>query len=346
MRFHPPLPCTRAAGIVLSLFTGALLGLQQALAAVIILDNGDRLTGEVVALESNTLTLRSGVFGKVDIPWDHIRRLESEGELQLRLDDGRSLRGELAVNEDGVAIEVAGGNRFVIARNALAALAPPEREAGLVTSGQIDLGGTLNRGNSDDTQFNFIGSFEARAPAYRYSLGMEINEAHAGGATTASTQRLRAQYDSFIGTRDYLFVSAKAERDELADLDLRTTLGAGYGRQFIDGAVTRLAGQAGLSFVHENQANAPDRAFPGLGLGLKYDRRFLGGKLIYFQYHDLDISLRNVRDALLRTRLGVRVPIARGISVSTQLSLDYDHRPVPGNEKLDSALIFSLGYAF
>lgn len=320
---------------------------QAAPAAVVTLNNGDQVSGEIVQMDDGKLTFKSAVFGEVHIPWMEVQRLVSDDATRIRLTDGSDMLGSVTLERDSVAIKGEVPSRTItLARADLAALNPPLRDGDVEYSGQLDFGGALNRGNTSDTQFNFLGSFEARAISYRYSLGMELNEARAAGATTTSTQRLRGQYDAFLSAKDYLFVNAKAERDELADLDLRTTLGAGYGRQFIERRNTRLAGQVGLSYVRENYGVAADQSFPGLALGLKYDRKFLGGKLVYFQYHDLDVSLQDAQDALLRTRLGIRVPIAQGLNVSTQLNLDYDTAPAVGNENLDSGLIFSVGYAF
>ena len=320
---------------------------HAAQAAVVTLDNGDRISGEILALDGDTLSFKSSVFGEISIPWLQIVHLESDDGLRMRLAGGRDIEGRLVLEQDRLSVAPRHSRRrFTFARDTLVALNPPPPEDEVTYNGQIDVGGSLNSGNTSDKQFNLIGTLDAHSARYRYSLGMELNEAHAAGETTASYQRLRGQYDAILSPSDYLFFSAKAERDELADLNLRATLGAGYGRLFMDAPAIRLAGQAGLSYMHENYGSSPDPSFPGLTLGLKYDHKFLGGRLAYFQHHDLDISLRDARDTLLRTRLGLRVPVAHGISLSTQINLDYDNRPAPGNEKLDTGLIFSVGYAF
>jgi putative salt-induced outer membrane protein YdiY len=149
-----------------------------------------------------------------------------------------------------------------------------------------------------------------------------------------------------LSEKNFLFVNAKAESDELADLNLRTSLGAGYGRQFIDTDISALAGQIGLSYVDEDHDVSADRAFPSLSLGLKYDRKFFDDKLVYFQNVNVDSSLQDARDVLVRNRLGFRVPISDGINLSAQLNVDYDNQPAPGTKKTDTALIFSVGYGF
>lgn len=346
MTFHSKWSSKHGFFVLFTLAT-ALFPLHTAQGAVVTLDNGDRISGEILELDGDTLRFKSGVFGEIAIPWLQVVHLESDDGLRMRLADGREIEGKLLLEQDRLSVAPRHARRqSTLGRESLIALNPPPAPDDVSYSGQLDVGGSLNSGNTRDKQFNLIGSLDAQAASYRYNLGVELNEARAGGETTTSYQRLRGQYDAVLSPSDYVFFSAKAERDELADLNLRATLGAGYGRLFINSPAIRLAGQTGLSYVHENYRSSPDPSFPGLTLGLKYDHKFLGGRLAYFQHHDLDISLRNARDALLRTRLGLRVPVAHGISVSTQLNLDYNNRPAPGNEKLDTSLIFSVGYAF
>src|SRR5690606_34023348 len=142
-----------------------------------------------------------------------------------------------------------------------------------------------------------------------------------------SNRRLQGQYDAFVSDRDFLFVRARAEQDEMADLDLRTALGGGYGRQFIDTEAMKLSGQVGVNYVKERYEDSTDQSFPTLSIGVKFDREFLQRKLIYFHHLDIDASLRDSEDTLLRNRLGLRVPLAQGLNISTQLNHDYANRP-------------------
>lgn len=317
-------------------------------AATVTLNNGDRLTGELVQLEDNVLRFRSGMFGEIQIPWEHVQALISDEGVRIHLQDGTALEGKLALEPgDTIAIKPESGTPpRKVERQDLAALNPPVADTSTKYSGKLDVGGAFNRGNSSDDQFNIMGEFTARAPANRYSLGLVINEGRSFGITTTSNQRVVTQYDAFLNDRDFLFGSARAERDELAALDLRASLGAGYGRQFIDRDTRKLSGQVGVNYVRENYTISPDQSFPSLSIGLKYDQEFFERRLAYFQYMDMDTSLNDARDTLLRTRLGVRVPLTKGINISTQLNHDYTNRPATGKKKADTALIFSVGYGF
>jgi putative salt-induced outer membrane protein YdiY len=334
--------------LFLLLSASSLLASTYGHAAVVTLNNGDQITGELQQLGDGVLAFKSGVFGEVKIPWSNVARLVSDDGVRIQLKDGAVVKGKVVVDEGGkVAIDDAQPPQpQTLGRQDIAALNPPIVDNSVKYSGKVDLGGAFNRGNSHDDQLHTSGQFVARAPEDRYTVNWELNEAKSANVTTTSNRRLLGQYDMFLDPKNYLFVNAKAERDEMAGLNLRSGVGAGYGRQVIDTDVTKLSGEVSLNYVREDYDITPDRSFPALGLGFKYEEKFLNQKLIYFNNFNVDTNLDDTSDVLLHNRMGVRVPIAAGINLSTLFNIDYDNAPAIGKKKTDTALIFSVGYAF
>src|SRR4051812_41981855 len=88
--------CARRCTLALVLL--ALAGGTEASAAhrrrdVIELTNGDRVTGEIIRLESGTLSVQTAALGNVSIDWPDIASLVSEQLFEVRLSDGRRLVG-------------------------------------------------------------------------------------------------------------------------------------------------------------------------------------------------------------------------------------------------------------
>ena len=73
---------TRTTWLVLTSVAGAMLGAPPAVAApktdVVVLENGDRVTGEIKGLEHNRLRLSTDHMGTIYIEWDKIARLSSK----------------------------------------------------------------------------------------------------------------------------------------------------------------------------------------------------------------------------------------------------------------------------
>lgn len=317
-------------------------------AATVTLNNGDQISGTLKQLTDNTVIFESSVFGEIKIPFEQVSKLTTDDDVRVKLSDGTALKGKVAVQDNGdvlIAEQPTEAPRAV-PRQQVAAFNPPIIDESVKYSGRLDLGGAMNRGNSTDEKLNINGELVARDIKNRYTLGWEFNEASSAEVTTTSNRRLLGKYDRFLTEKDYIFFSLKGEVDKMADLDLRTSIGTGYGRQFIETPQTKFSGEVGINYVKERYNTAPDESFPTLSLGMKYDRKLWDDKLVFFEYLTVDASLEDASDTLVRNRIGFRVPIAKGLNLSTQFNLDYDNQPVPGKKKSDRAFIVSIGYGF
>ncbi|GGI20726.1 DUF481 domain-containing protein [Oxalicibacterium faecigallinarum] len=317
-------------------------------AATVTLNNGDQISGTLKQLTGDTVIFESAVFGEIKIPFKEVSKLTTDEDVRVQLSDGTALKGKVAMQDDG-AVQIAEQPTeapLTVPRQQVAAFNPPIIDESMKYTGRLDLGGAMNRGNSTDEKLNINGEFVARDIKNRYTLGWEFNEASSAQVTTTSNRRLLGKYDRFLNEKDYIFFSVKGETDKMAALDLRSSVGTGYGRQFIETPETKFSGEVGVNYIKERYATAPDESFPTLSLGMKYDRKFWEDKLVFFEYLSIDASLEDASDTLLRNRIGFRVPIAKGLNLSTQFNLDYDNQPVPGKKKSDRAFIVSIGYGF
>lgn len=328
--------------LVFSLFSA------PAMAASVVLENGDRLTGEIIKLSDNILTFKSPLYGEVKLPWKKVTALTSDDGVVVQLKNGSTAKGRVALSPQGDLVIDQGdlGRSKPLKKADVALFNPPPVDTSVKYSGRANLGGVFNRGNSEDDALNLDAEFIARTPESRYTVATEVNEAESAGVTTTSNRFLLTQYDAFLSQKDYVFVNAKAEQDKLADLNLRTSLGGGYGYQFLETEIAKMSAEVGLAYINEDYEIAPDESFPSLNLGLNYERKFWDKRLVFFNNNNLSVSLEDTADALFKTKVGLRVPIVENVNVATQVNVDYDNMPPPGVEKTDTSLVFSVGYGF
>ena len=78
---------------------------------VVILNNGDRLTGEIVALRRGLLEFSTDTMGTVQIEWEEIARVESRALYEVDLESGARHFGSLqaAPEPDRLAVRDAKG---------------------------------------------------------------------------------------------------------------------------------------------------------------------------------------------------------------------------------------------
>lgn len=317
------------------------------LADTVTLGNGDRLSGRIVSMQAASLTLETAYAGTLKLPWSRIRHIESDAPVRVRLADGTELDGRLRAAADGqVRIRIGSlAETAPLDLDRVAAINPPRHPDKTSVKGRVSAGGSVSSGNSDARTLHLAADAVARNPTQRVTLGAELNEASQDGATTASNWRLGLKYDHFVADKTYVYANTRFDHDGQADLDLRSTLGVGAGRQIFDRDALKLSMEGGVSLVSEDYGNAPDSRFPGARVALDYEQKVWDGRLTLFHGSELLLSLESLEDYLYRSRSGVRVPVTTKLSLGTQVNFDYDAVPATGKQSSDTALIFKLDYA-
>lgn len=334
-----------------SLTAALSMGLVSALTPVradwVELDNGDRLSGRIDSLTATTLHLDTAYAGQLALPRERIRALSTDAPLRVRLADGTEFDGQLVpANGQGVRIRISRlAETEAVPLASLAALNPPRNPDATEITARVSAGGSFAQGNTDAQSLHLSGEMVARNTVQRVTLDGAYNQAEQSGVQTVSNARLGLKYDHFVSEKTYWYANTRFERDDEADLDLRSTLGVGAGWQLFDSDTRKLALESGLSYASEDYGSAPDQRFPGARFALKAEQSLWGDRVRLFHDSDLLVSLESVDDYLLRTRTGVRVPVAERLSLGTTVNVDYDNVPAPGKKTTDTALIFQVDYA-
>ncbi|MEH6605978.1 MAG: hypothetical protein V7711_10375, partial [Pseudomonadales bacterium] len=68
--------------------------------------NGDRLTGEIKALDGGQLRLSTTSFGTIYVRWEDIRAIVSDKNVQLEVDTGKRYTGPINTTEDDGILRV------------------------------------------------------------------------------------------------------------------------------------------------------------------------------------------------------------------------------------------------
>lgn len=327
------------------LAAGGLVATQTG-ADTVVLDNGDRLSGTIVRMEAASLTLQTSYAGTITLPWVRVRQVESEAPVRIRLTDGTALDGQLQAEGDRhVRIATGDPADAPVGLDRINAINPPPDRANMAVKGRVSMGGSVARGNSDAQTFHLGGEVVAHNTKQRGTLDAELNEASQNGMETASNWRVGMKYDRFLEAKTYLYGNTRFDHDDRADLDLRTTLGAGVGRQIFEREDIKLSVEGGLSLVDEDYGRAQDTQFPSARVALKYEQALGQGRFTLFHRSDVLFNLDSAADYLYQGRTGVRLPVSKSLSLGTQVNFDYDGVPAAGKQSSDTVLIFKLDYA-
>jgi putative salt-induced outer membrane protein YdiY len=345
-RTHRP-PPARTRGAALCLLAAAAAA--PAFADTVVLIGGDRLSGKILHKSAETLTLETEYAGKVRIAWKNVATLSTDAPLEvLRAGSQAPERLALEQGEPGSVVVRYGGDseRFTVPLASLVYLNPKPEESGLGLSytGRVNVSATRARGNSAFDRLYGEAELKARAKHYRYALSAQTQREEEAGQRIASRTVVSGTHDRFLGAKSFWYLRGSLEHDRFKDIDLRTTAGAGYGLRLIDTESTELSLRGGLDAVRIDRISDGDERYPALGWGLGYSHWTSGRQLQLFHDQQGFWNLEDRNEASVRSKTGVRVPVAERLTASAQLNLDWEREPAPGRKAVDTTWLLGLGY--
>jgi hypothetical protein len=326
----------------------ALLWLPSATPAdELIFKNGDRLTGTVLGLTGGTLSFDSAVVGKVATSVKELESFTSDDEAEIRLTDETAVRDRI-VRDDAGRVHLAGDPSRALALEQIEAINP---EA-VAWHGSLAAGLTIERGDTDSQDANL--EFKTRwiGDLYRFRLRLlyEGDRSRSDGGDYETSDRLyrgRTQLDRLLSDRLFVYGRLRGERDGIADLDLRTSLGPGLGYKLIDRPGLSFEVQAGLAWVHEDyEDDSLDTDFPA-GVLVWDLKKTLRAGIRFFHEGEWSPSLREFNDIqLLTTETGLRIDLVKGWFTEAKLRWELDTETASGKERVNTDYIFALGWGF
>ncbi len=317
---------------------------------LVILVNGDRLTGSIQRLEEGTLVLQSELLGAVRIDWTDVRSIESETTLSVLTEGGRRLTGQLHRQGAETLIVQQGRTVAALASDSVVRVAPETRLRGpakilRALDGTADLGHSLARGNQNQTQSSLGGRAEYRSARYQFSGRIDSLFARQDGARSQSRHALNLRLDRFVNARVFTYGLSGFERNERRKLNLRTRLGGGVGWRLRDRGDTKLSVLGGLAYVHE-RFRAQENRVAGEGFfGIEWETLLL--KVVELSTHvTMHPDLVGSGRIRLEYDSTFRVPIAGRFTYSLRLFDRFDNRPAATVERNDYGVVSGLGVGF
>lgn len=328
-----------------------------AVADEIRLKNGDVITGKIVKKETSVIVFKTSYAGEISVQWSEISSLSSDKPIHVVLSDGSNLHGPIQESEPGVAqIELAKENSeaddaaeekdFDMREVRYINPSPDLTGEGIRWTGNINAGGSLSEGNTENTTLRFDGETIARTLRNRYTVGGVFNRAEDWGRNTQFNSHVYGKYDRFLTEQWYGYINSSFENDRFRDLRLRSMAGAGSGYQLFETPSLNLSLEGGLNYIQENHYANEDESYPGIRWAVKYDQLLFSGKIKLFHESETLVGFEDTSHVLFFSKTGLRFPLVFNMNASTQYNYNWDSEPSPGQKKGDSTLMFNVGYGW
>ena len=316
---------------------------------VVVLQSGDRITGEIRRLERAVLRFKTDHMGTLQIEWPEVATITGEAEHEVELSSGERYFGPLLEpDEPGqLRIRTETGDQ-VVDHDDVIRIHPIEARRLARFDGSLDVGFSYAKAN-DTTSLSLNAQFGTRTRKWERSLV---------GSSTLTAQEDRDDVERsvgtytltrFLGRKWQASLLARVESNEELGLRLRSTVAAGAGRFVVQTNTSELLWIAGLSVNREEYRDVPESEdnYEGL-LGLTY-------LLFLFGDRQTDLRVQTIawpsftvsKRVRIETDLRFRRELIKDfyVGVTVYHAIDTEPPTINGVEN-DWGLSTSIGYSF
>lgn len=317
-------------------------------AGVLLLNNGDRISGELIVIVDGQVHWQADMAGEIVVQQVNVVSIEardlfevdldahrqlSECQLQLRGDREQLLNckeGEAAISSWKLVNKVSA--RPLIKREVW-------RNTGYVSASARD-----SVGNTEEQDLELDFKMSSRRGSVRHTGLATYDEQRQSSVKTRDDRKLEYQYDYFVSDKWYSNSLVSWERNIFQNLENRLLLGSGIGYQFFDTELIRLSVQGGLGYATEVYADDKDRRALMFRESTDFSYRLNALGLQFFHRNTFLQLFDRQGDWRVQTETGFKLPVIGRLTAQAKLKFDYANIPADDTEALDRTWLFGVSY--
>lgn len=336
------------------LFTVPLFAREKS--DVIVMNNGDRLTGEIKGLDSGVLFVKFDYMdGTSSIQWSKVNHLESKQLFMVKTEDGSVYTGTLHTAEGlagrpmQIQILESAGQAEEVAQSQIVKVYQTADGFWRRLNGDVNSGIMYSKGNQT-TQYNVSSSVEY--PGERWAAGANMSSSFASSSGDSVLTRnslginalrlLRWNNWYYSGTSSFLQSSTQ-------DIRLQTNLSGGIGRYFKNTNHAQISLLAGFGWQNTSYSQPTNsRASPNIAAAVVTTEL----KFFRFDKTNLDVTatvfpaLSQPGRVFVNTNMTYFVRLYRHLTWNVSFYGNWDNQPPSHFSGSDYGTTSGLGWKF
>src|SRR6267154_938505 len=297
---------------------------------VVVMKNGDRFTGDVKRLEDGILYVETDyVSGNIGLDWNQVQLVQSTATYQVALDNGHRLVGTI----ERVASDKTKGAEFYVRQ---------EGKQILVAAANV-----VNI-NSHKSTLNVDTSATYRRTGWEAAVSFDSSFNGQSGASKTNREDVQATVTKFLNRNSFLLGLSDFLHSSQQSLDLRTTLGGGYGHYLARSTNSHLGWLGGLVYTREsfttNATQPSDQNIESV-LGLQYH-------LSRFDFAELDFQalvfpgLSDSGRIRSTTNNSLTIKLTNNVHLTFSLWDNFDSKPPVAAKRNELGVSSGIGWSF
>jgi len=317
------------------------------------MNNGDHFTGQVKRLEKGLLFVETEyVSGNIGLDWNQVQSVQTSATYRIVLNNGQRLEGKIEKNSS----DKAKTEDFLI-REAMEKVEVPSASITRIDTkkptfwrqlqGSIDFGYSFASGNGQST-LNTNSNALHETPGWEVSTSFDATFSGQSVASKTNREDLQATFSKFLDRNSFLAGLSDFLHSSQQDLNLRTTLGGGYGRFLKRTTNSNLAWLGGVVYVHESfdtTSGQPSDQSTEAVVGLQYN-------LVRFKFGEFGSQVRvfpGLSDASrirLTTNNSATIKLVNNFHLQFTFWDNFDSKPPVVARKNELGISSGIGWSF
>jgi len=320
---------------------------------IIVMKNGDRITGELKKLEHGVLYIEPEYVSEAyGVDWFQVASIQSAAAYQVVLKNGNRAAGKIErVAPDDASeadFKVYAQDQEVSTRAGDVVEIKTSKERFLrQLTGSIDLGYNFTSGNSQTTLST---GANASYLSTKWTGAGSITSSFSGqtGGSTTNLQQTSASAGRFLNSNSTLVGVTNFLHSSQQSLDLRATFGAGFGHYWVRSNRAILGTIFDLAYNHEKftsvSGSPTQQNIEGL-LGVQYQRFYFSRYQLLTQFFAFP-GLSDTGRILATTKTTFSVKLVNNFHTDFSFWDNFDSRPPISAKKNELGISESLGWTF
>jgi hypothetical protein len=345
-------------------------------ADVLVLANGDQLTGKLLGESNGTVTFHSDMAGDLSFTWDKIKSIrttqkfaviEQGQHISRKTPDGNVAQGTIAIQDN--AIQVAGKEiseknaQYLVDQDSYIKQVRGNHGWGYGWGGSLTAGAADVQATQNSRTFTGAGTFVRTIPGVswmdpRYRTSADFTVAYGSlsqpGAATTKTNILHAdaEQDRFLSPRLYALVDTSFDHNYSQGLNLQQIYGGGLGFVLIKTPRQELHLKGDIHYERQNfgftpgivpPTATPNKNLIGADIGDTYTAKLAHG-LVFNQGLVVTPAFNTPKAYSALATAGLTFPVYKRLGFSLSALDDFLNDPAFGSKK--NSFQFSAGLTY
>lgn len=329
--------------MMLALLAGVVCT-EQAWADVIVMLNGDRITGDISRFWGDEITIEPEYADEFNVDTDMVAYVESESDFEITLEDGREVTAQFrGADGESNQVVVYDGETFRVPITQFEQVEEPDEYFDWESN--IDWSSTFNSGNTDSENKRLTADATVNIGDHRNIFTLTLADEKIQEERTKNQDLFTYSYNWLFGERWFFGAVGNYERDPIRDLESRASVGAGLGRDIWDFHDRTMNFELGLGEQREVIGGVKENNSIAYWI-FRFEYDLANPDLQFFHNHRITDYISGRDNTFVKSSTGVRYEITDLLYLTVSLNADYESEPALGREKQDTSLAFGAGFEF